>query len=402
MPGSAYRLLFYCQDSAGLGHVRRAVTLATRLLQVFPQAEALILMRGAATHGLFALPPRCDFVKLPALAQVGPDERGEIRMRASSEPARYRHLRAAVIREVIREFQPHLFHVDNEPVGLQDELLPTLTYLSTEHPQTAVVFGLRDIRGTAEHVRRNWTDKGIYTALERFYHRILVYGERDIFDVAAEYTLHPAIASRVTYCSYIVQSDPPQPEHAVRQTFAIPPDVPLVAVTAGSGADGLPLIQAYLAALPQLVERRRLHSLIITGPLMREPDRVLLHQAVTWGFPLTVRETFDTYTLMAAARAVICRGGYNSMAEAISLGRRPLVVPRRTQSGEQELRASLFAARGWCEVLPEDALKPERLAGAVVDLLDRPPAPVPRIFTPGQALARVEAAIRLVLEGCDG
>src|SRR5262249_3158202 len=174
MRDEQYRLLFYCQDSAGLGHVRRAVTLAAHLLGAFAPAEALILTRSAASSSLFALPEGCDLIKLPTLAQVGRDEHGELRALSGREDTRYQRLRAAVIREVAREFQPHLLVVDNEPIGLQGELLPALTSLAKESPATRVVFGLRDIRGTGAHVRPKWTAAGIYDALDRFFSLILV------------------------------------------------------------------------------------------------------------------------------------------------------------------------------------------------------------------------------------
>src|SRR5262249_50991415 len=156
MRDEQYRLLFYCQDSAGLGHVRRAVTLAAHLLSALAPAEALILTRSTASSDLFRLPAGCDLLKLPTLAQVGRDQFGELRTLSSGEDRRYHRLRAAVLREVVREFQPHLLLVDNEPLGLQGELLPALSALAVDPPATRVVFGLRDIRGTGAHVRPKW------------------------------------------------------------------------------------------------------------------------------------------------------------------------------------------------------------------------------------------------------
>jgi predicted glycosyltransferase len=398
MPHREMRLLFYCQDAAGLGHLRRAVTLAAHLGRVFPQAEALFVTRNAVTLGLFHLPPRSDVVKLPSLAPVGPDAQGEIRALPDREDARYQRLRATLIREVVREFQPHLIHVDNEPLGVQGELQPALTYVQQASPRTAVVFGLRDIRGTAAHVRQKWQNMGIYGALERFYQRIVVYGERTLYDVADHYALTPAIATRLTYCGYVVQPGAPPDDASVRRELGLPLDLPVVAVTVGSGTDGYTLLRAYLAALPHLLKQVPVHSVIVTGPLMAPEQRDLMQASRARGLPLTLRTSCDTRALMAVAQVVICRGGYNSVGEALSLGHHPLVIPRETQSGEQALRAQIFQSHGWCTTLREHDLCAERIVQHVVTRIGPGRGTVPRSFVPEQALVRVEAALRPLLE----
>jgi predicted glycosyltransferase len=101
---------------------------------------------------------------------------------------------------------------------------------------------------------------------------------------------------------------------------------------------------------------------------------------------------------MATAQAVICRGGYNSVGEALSLGHHPLVIPRETQSGEQALRAQIFQSRGWCTTLREHDLCAERIVQHVVTRIGPGRGAVPRAFAPDQALVRVEAALRPLLE----
>ena len=72
-----------------------------------------------------------------------------------------------------------------------------------------------------------------------------------------------------------------------------------------------------------------------------------------------------------AADAVITMGGYNSVWEAVGAGKRPIVVPRREGSDEQELRAERLTALGLGTVVPPEELTPERLAGAVMAEIGR-------------------------------
>jgi len=59
-----------------------------------------------------------------------------------------------------------------------------------------------------------------------------------------------------------------------------------------------------------------------------------------------VCERADTFQLMASADAVVSMGGYNSLCEALVLGRPLVIVPRATHKVEQQIRAETLAAHG--------------------------------------------------------
>ena len=69
----------------------------------------------------------------------------------------------------------------------------------------------------------------------------------------------------------------------------------------------------------------------------------------------------------ASASALVQMAGYNSSAEALVGGVRPILVPRRNPRREQAIRASRLAAMGLADVVDE-AARPEEVAW----LLDRP------------------------------
>src|SRR5690606_15466159 len=68
---------------------------------------------------------------------------------------------------------------------------------------TRVVLGLRDILDAPETVRQRWRSEGAYEAIERYYDRVLVYGQREVYDLAEHYGFSPAIAGRLGYTGYI-------------------------------------------------------------------------------------------------------------------------------------------------------------------------------------------------------
>src|SRR5262249_50100146 len=63
------RFLFYSHDSYGLGHVRRTIAVATRLIEDFRSPSALVLTGSPRAH-YFRYPPRCDYVKLPSVTKA--------------------------------------------------------------------------------------------------------------------------------------------------------------------------------------------------------------------------------------------------------------------------------------------------------------------------------------------
>jgi len=77
---------------------------------------------------------------------------------------------------------------------------------------------------------------------------------------------------------------------------------------------------------------------------------------------------------MAAADAIVSMGGYNSVCEALSVGRPLVIVPRSTHKIEQQIRAETLAARGLARwIHPKDLNGGESLAEALEWALTRDP-----------------------------
>jgi predicted glycosyltransferase len=75
--------------------------------------------------------------------------------------------------------------------------------------------------------------------------------------------------------------------------------------------------------------------------------------------------TDDMMAFLNAADVVVCMGGYNTICEILSLGRRAVVVPRTTPVAEQWMRAERMSARGLFRTVHPDHLTPGALIGEV-------------------------------------
>lgn len=369
------RVLFYSHDGYGLGHLRRTLAIARIVAKGRPDVALLALTGSLHTDAYEAL-PNLDYVKLPAAAKrhlyeglpAFAPEHGALR--------NIWYVRETLIHETTSAFAPHLVVVDQAPAGLGREMVRALTSLGAARPRPALVLVLRDITYGPEETRAIWQREGVYDLLDHAYDHILVCGSRDVFDPVQEYGFSPAAAAKTVFCGYIRRPEPVLPVEHIRECLGAV-TAPLVVVTAGGGGDGGALMRSYVAALRGAMPND-LVSVIVTGPFLKATERAELEAAAA-GLPgvTVIPFSSDLVSYLHAADAVVTMGGYNTVCEAVSLGKRPIVVPRVVGSQEQLIRAERFAQRGLVTLLHPDDLTPERLWQAVQDELNRSTSPAP-------------------------
>jgi predicted glycosyltransferase len=370
------RVLFYSHDGTGLGHLRITLGVATAYAGM-RQQDSLLLVTGSLQTGAFALPDNLDFVKLPAMpkrdlyASLPPTEGY-----TGSHNSTIR-FRAALGLATVQAFDPHLVVIDHAPAGLFRELAPSIDWLRRRDPAPSLALLMRDVTFGPEQTRSIWTNEGVYPLLDEAYDRILIYGDRRVFDPIATYGMSELAASRTRFCGYLAPSPPRRTPTQVRNEVGAG-TLPLIAVSVGGGGDGRVFLRAYLAGLRDC-SRAPVLSYVVTGPLLPEADRAEII-ALTDSLPNVRVVDFDPdfAAVVRAADAVVCMGGYNSIAESVYFGKRPIVMPRVPGSEEQLLRAEGFARLGLATVVGPDPLDASALWDAIDRELSRtdPPAPV--------------------------
>jgi predicted glycosyltransferase len=246
--------------------------------------------------------------------------------------------------------------------------LPTLRALKAAKAQTKVVLGLRDILDAPQVVEERWRTEGAYDAVEEFYDLVLIYGMRELFDLAEHYGFSPAMRARSRYCGYVCPAPADRRRQPVRAGLNGHRDAQLIVVMAGGGADAYPMMRATLDALP-LLQHQHLYCVIITGPFM-PPDLQQDLQTRAATLPAQVLTAVeDTYSYLEEADLVIAMAGYNTTVEILQSGKRAILVPRRGPSAEQQMRAKLFAAKGWVAMLDPDELYPPHFAELIATTL---------------------------------
>ena len=363
---TTYNVLMYSHDTYGLGHIRRTMAIATQLRA--PNINVLILT-GSPIAGRFSFPEQIDFVRIPGMIKKTNDEYLPLSIKINAKHAL--DIRKNIITATAKAFQPHLFIVDKEPLGLKKEVLPTLQWLRRCHTHTRSILGLRDVMDDGELIRSDWRKKGVYEILEKLYSEIWVYGNRDYYDPIKEYAIPESISRKMYFTGYIPRKVPS--ERAVRKIKkeqGARNDEKLIVVTTGGGGDGYVVMDSYLTMLENEPQPHPFKSVLITGPFMPKQDRKKVFKRARKLGIRTYHFFRNMEKLLAAADVAVSMGGYNTLCELLSLGTVSLIIPRETPRKEQLIRAQILNDRHLVDYVPLSGCSAQVMRERIFALLE--------------------------------
>jgi len=383
------RTLIYSHDTFGLGHLRRCRAIAHSLVEENRDMSVLILS-GSPIIGSFDFRTRVDFVRVPGVIKLRNGEYTPLNLPMDIEETI--KIRSSIIRHTADIFDPDLFLVDKEPLGLRGEVSETLQMLRERG--TPLILGLRDVMDEPALLEPEWQRKNVLPALRNLYDDIWVYGLPQICDPLAEISLPKAVREKVTFTGYLRRFEPNMaakaPPHPLRG--------PYILVTTGGGGDGETLIDWVLKAYEHDADLPY-PALLVLGPFMQtEQQSNFLKRANRLSKVHAI--TFDAHmeTLMARAIGVIAMGGYNTFCEILSFDKRAIIVPRRVPRMEQYIRAARAQKLGLSSMLLDDERRdPKVMADAIRRLpSQRQPS---EVVVPGllDGLENVNRLVRLKL-----
>jgi predicted glycosyltransferase len=337
------RFLLYSHDGLGLGHVRRNLAIARALTDVSADACVLVLTSAAEAESL-GVPPRVSVVKLP-----GP-HRSDQRVLAAA----------------VELFRPEVLLVDQNPFGPAGELGPALELVRASGGQA--VLGLPDVLDDANGVELEWRGRGLFERIPQYFDRVLVYGQPDLFDPIHEYSFPDDVAALCSFCGYVVapgargrRAERPN-GHGARRPSA----EPVVLATAGGGEDGYALLETFLEATADAHWR----AVVVSGAHCppEQADRLGTLAA-------EVGVAFRRFVPGLSARfrsldALVCMGGYNTLAEAAASGVATVCIPRVRPRREQLIRARVFERRGLLRMVEPRRLDPAVLKAEVESAIE--------------------------------
>ena len=351
------RLLIYSHDSFGLGHLRRCREIAHSLVEAYENLSVLILS-GSPIIGSFDFRPRVDFVRVPGMIKLSNGEYTSHALHIA--PEKTLELRAAVISETARIFDPDLFLVDKEPLGLRGEIRATLEMLRTHG--TRVVLGLRDVMDDPEALEPEWQRKKAHSALRELYDEIWVYGLPQICEPLAGIDLPDSVRRKMIYTGYLRRHVSTSPAAAT----ALVGSEPYILVTPGGGGDGDALVDWVVRAY-ETDPGQPYRALIVFGPFMQAEQQQAFRDRIEV-LPNVEAITFNNQmeTFIAGATGVVAMGGYNTFCEILSFDKPAIIVPRTRPRMEQSIRAAKAQELGLVRMLDPDEGRPARVMATAI------------------------------------
>jgi predicted glycosyltransferase len=359
------RVLIYSHDSFGLGHLRRCRAIAHSLVG-YDRNMSVLILSGSPIIGNFDFRARVDFVRVPGVIKLRNGDYTSLALHIDIEETLA--IRASIVRHTAEAFDPDIFIVDKEPLGLRGEVASTLALLKSKG--TPLVLGLRDVLDEPATLRTEWARKRVQPALRDLYDEIWVYGDPKICDPLAGLGMPQTIRDKVRFTGYLRRELPAEaPAHSPLNKI----EAPYLLVTPGGGGDGQEMVDWVLSAYetdPGIPHP----ALLVLGPFMASETQAEF-QARANILPNVEVITFDAHieNLIDQAIGVVAMGGYNTFCEILSFDKPGLLVPRTVPRKEQYIRASRAQEMGLVRMLVNDGVRsPQDMATALHYLASQP------------------------------
>lgn len=359
------RVLVYVQHLLGVGHLRRAVTLARAMAE--QQLDVTLLSGGYEVPGLAA--PGVRWIQLPPAAAL--DERFAVLVDAQGNAVNdaWRAHRKEALLGAWRKLEPHLLLLELFPFGrrqMRFEILPWLDEAAAAAHRPVIVASVRDVLGGGQ--RDPARQDEMLALFERYFDHLLVHGDPEWLPFDRTFRHAAALGARLHYTGYVVdrRESPGANEFAGRGE---------IVVSAGGGAVGERLLETAIRCRAHTrlagLTWRVLAGVNVT-PTSWAQLQALAAQLGS-GRVIVERSRNDFPVLLRNSSLSISQAGYNTLMEILDAGARAVVVPFAAGAEiEQTVRAKTFAAAGRIELLEETMLSPQMLADAVDRAASRP------------------------------
>ncbi len=383
-------VLFYVQHLLGIGHLRRALRIVDALAR---EGVRVTLVSGGEPDLALDCVPADRVVQLPSIKARDAGFRELVNVAGRPVDEDLRSERRAMLLAAFEVAQPGAILIEAFPFGrraFRFELDPLIAAARARRPRPLVLCSLRDIVVAPDDARRRGE---IVDRVRQDFDRVLVHGDPAFIPLEASFPEASEIADCLTYTGYVGEAEKPAGVGEPRNSKELV-GAGEVVVSVGGGAVGGALLTAALEArrqgfLPNLTWR------LLAGPNLPEAEFVRLAGRLPEGVVLERYRT-DFRSLLRRCRVSVSQAGYNTVLDILEARVAAVVVPFAShRETEQSLRAERLDSCGILEILREEELSPERLAGAIDRAMTRRPKKI-TIATEGarNAAALIAGMIR--------
>lgn len=353
------RVLFYVQHLLGIGHLKRAATLARAMAE---RGLAVTIVSGG--HDIPGLDiGDADFIQLPSTRATDLFFKELVDEDDRPIDGEWKERRARALFDAYRATAAHLLMFELFPFGrrqMRFEIEPVLQDAVGRSQRPVIVSSVRDILVAQNKPERN---EEMLERVENYFDHVLIHGDDALIPFDRTFPLAERIRNKLHYTGYVV-------DRSGRGAINSGQGTDEVIVSAGGGAVGADLLKTAIAAraLSKLNDRTWRVLVGVTVDQTTFDDLAALS-----GPGIVVERSRPDFTALVTNAALsISQGGYNTVMEVLEAGTRAVIVPYAGGAEtEQTMRAQELARHTPIEVLDEAALSPQALAAAVDAAWDR-------------------------------
>jgi predicted glycosyltransferase len=369
------KILFYCQNLLGMGHLVRTTELIRALVREF---KVCLIDGGQLVEG-FELPPEVEVVHLPALQvevsdalQVGK----QLKVVGSSMSLEeVKQFRIQTILDTFDQFQPDCVITEGYPFSknkiLSFEMVPFLLRVRQAGRPIQVICSLRDIIMVKEFDDRDAEEQRRCEFVNQFYDALLVHSDPKIHRLEDNISQVHELTCPIYYTGYVVQSEPEHLQMSPEDVASLSDPKPMIVVSVGGGKLGHDLLECMIESAPILSQYLPHQIYMFAGPLMADEKYRDLQQRVSNKDNITLRQyTPHLLAYLQKADLSISLGGYNTTMNILKTGVRAMIYPSNKDQ-EQSIRAEKLASLRLLEILHPQELQPNLLAEKILAYLQK-------------------------------
>jgi predicted glycosyltransferase len=358
---TAPSVFLYVQHLLGVGHLKRAATLA----RAMSDAGMVVTLASGGFPASGVDFGSARFVQLPPARTADLGFRRLLDEQQKEVDDGWKARRMQALLGAWRASAAQVLVLELFPFGrrqMRFELLPLLDAAVGGRSRPLIVCSVRDILGGQRSAERQAETLLLF---ERYFDRVLVHSDPGLVPFERSFPPAPALGRKLAYTGYVVDELPPAGAAGIDE----------VIVSAGGGAVGAQLLRTAIRSR-HMSTLRGLTWRVLGGDNLDEASLLDLRRdaAAAAGSGIIVeRARADFGTLLANCRLSISQAGYNTICEAMQARARVVAVPfAEGNEVEQTLRARCFSERGLLQMVEPASLSPLALARAVDQAAARP------------------------------
>ncbi len=362
------KIMFYCQNLLGMGHLVRTTEIIRHLVEDF---KVCLIDGGQIVEG-FEIPSDVEVIHLPALRA----EYKQIKVVDSSlKLEEVKQIRKNKLLKVFDEFQPDCIVTEGYPFSkkksLAFELVPLLERVQSTGRRTKVVCSLRDIIMVKKYRDRAGEEERRCELVNNYYDMLLIHSDPKIHRLEENFSRAKDLTCKVDYTGYVVQSPPKNLEFTPEEIASLNRQEPMILVSVGGGRLGHELLDCVVDTASILQKYLPHHIQVFTGPFMPEEKFAQLQKLAANKTNITLRKyTPHLLAYMEKAALSISLGGYNTTMNVLRTRVNSMIYPSN-KDREQMIRAEKLEKLGIVKVIRPEDLQSDRFAQKIMTSLPK-------------------------------